>query len=271
MSEIEIKKSNKLTLFNPAFIDDYGFNPEEFRVFARIMRRAGSEKGCTESIANMAQSLQMSERIARRAIRVLIACGAVARIERKGKTDVLDFNICDRWKPSAELAIIRSKIDSEFKKAERERKQKKAETQPLTPCGNATTPLAETQPLVVAETQPKGIPFEGTPRRSAAASEFSQTKAIALYRGFYPNYKLTPYQEGLLAAEVEPMAFRKALTFWAGKGYQERNLFGIFDRYQQELALAPAPAAAPESFLCGKCDKTNGLTKNEKGWTKCSH
>lgn len=169
MEEVSIKKSNKLTLFNPAFIDDYGFNPDEFRVFARIMRRAGSDKGCTESIANMAHSLQMSERIVRRAIRVLIACGAVVRDERKGKTDVLDFQTCDKWKHSKNLPEIREVIDAAYKKAERERKQKAvqplAETQPLTPCGNATTPLAETQPPPLAETQPKGIPIEGNPMK----------------------------------------------------------------------------------------------------------
>lgn len=177
--KFEIRESKKHTLFNPAFIDDYGFTPEEFRVFARIMRRSlGGQKGCFESVPEMSKTMHISERLIKRAFKVLVACNAVTRTERKGKTDLFDFNNCDKWKPSADLPAIRTQIDSEIKKTDRQRKSEKAlvgaETHPVSGCGNASSVGAETTPLVGAETHPEGTeayasyPIEGNPMKGEA-------------------------------------------------------------------------------------------------------
>lgn len=128
--EVEVAPSKNLTLFNPAFIDDYGLTPEEFRVFARIMRRAAGNSVCRETIPNMAQRLGMSERSVRRGIRVLNECGAITVREQKGMPFLITFNPSDKWKPSVELYKIRETVYGAQLNKDRERK--------LTPVGNDT-------------------------------------------------------------------------------------------------------------------------------------
>lgn len=165
----EVGRSDNFSLLVPAAIDDYGFTAEEFRLFARIMRRVwGSDQDCYESIPNLAKALFISERLVRRALNVLEACGAITRTLRPGKSDLYDFNPTEKWKPSRELPVIRGRIEAEMKRKDRLRKSPSklrvvAETTGVSGCGNVTTPLAETTPLLVAETQDEGIPIEGIP------------------------------------------------------------------------------------------------------------
>ena len=181
MSAISIKESKKHTLFNPAFIDDYGFTPEEFRVFCRIMRRShGSEEKCFESIPAMAKTLGISEILVRRALNVLVGCGAITRTPRTGQTDLLDFNTCDKWKPPAELPQIRAKIDAHFKAKDRARKRPVMETTgdgngTGTGDGNGTGGGYGNDRGVVMETTPKGIPLKVLPVKVP----FADAKAFA--------------------------------------------------------------------------------------------
>jgi hypothetical protein len=143
MSQFQIEKSTNHTMFVPAFVDDYGFTPEEFRVFSRIMRRSlGSEKDCFEAVPAMAKSLDISERLVRRALLVLKDCGAIVVKERPGKTSVIDFMPCSLWKPASQLSEIRKKRESEIKEYDRKRKNRPLRGTPCgndrgTPCGNA--------------------------------------------------------------------------------------------------------------------------------------
>jgi len=177
---MEIKSSKKHTLFNPGFIDDYGFTPEEFRVFARIMRRTvGGEKDCYESIPNLSKSLMISEILVRRALKVLQRCNAITRTERPGKSDLFDFNGSELWLPREELAGIRAEIEAEFKTKDRARKVSKnsgvvMETQPLTPDGNDRGVVMETTGVVVMETTDEGIKD-----KSLISNEGNPVKVIA--------------------------------------------------------------------------------------------
>lgn len=174
---LQIKKSNNLTLFNPAFIDDYGFTPEEFRVFSRIMRRAYGEgsHGCSESIPNLARSLGICQRLIRKALKVLEKCGAVTRETREGASPIFDFQACEKWKPKEDLPAIRSGIEAEFKTynpaVERERKavpQPLSEKTTLVGTDRGTPVRKDTPPL--SERTTKGIPIKGNKKGIADKS-----------------------------------------------------------------------------------------------------
>jgi predicted transcriptional regulator len=158
---MEIKNSKKHTLFLPAFIDDYGFTPEEFRVFARIMRRSlGSQKSCYESIPQMAKTLKISEHLVRLSLRVLIDCGAITRTERPGKPDFLDFNVCDAWRSADDLEAIRQNVIDDFRAKDRQRRAAKrvvTDTQPVVVTDTQGVVVTDTQPVVVTYTQGEGI------------------------------------------------------------------------------------------------------------------
>lgn len=257
---MEIKKSHKHTLFNPAFIDDYGFNAYEFRIFARIMRRSlGSDKGCYESIPRLVEALGISEKLVRQSLNVLESCGAITRTVRQGKSDLLDFNPCDHWKSSTELPAIREQFAAERNQKDRDRKaaqKSQVVAEPTGVSGGRTTRsvVAEPTGVVVAEPQDEGIKDkslisqEGNPKKVKRENAPTATTATALsiYREYFPNFELTPYQTDLLTHTTSRLNdFRTAVEFWATNGYQERNIFGLLDRYRQEAEKTPPAPPIP--------------------------
>ena len=65
-----VKEKTELSLFVRREIDDYGLDPYEFRIYARITRRAGNGEAW-ESLANMASACPMSLSRARLALQIL--------------------------------------------------------------------------------------------------------------------------------------------------------------------------------------------------------
>ncbi len=63
----------------PSLLDDYGLDPYEFRVYARLTRRAGNHGQCWESISNIAKACKMSDRKAQYCLRLLEKAGLVSR------------------------------------------------------------------------------------------------------------------------------------------------------------------------------------------------
>lgn len=171
MKDISItyKKSDNLTMFNPSFIDDYGFTPEEFRIFARIMRRCAGEKhDFYESIPSLVRELHISAALVRRALAVLERCNAVTREVRPGLSDLFQFNTCNKWKSPDKLPSIRAEIYGKNMAVDRLRKR----VEPLpfprgvgngtpTVSNKGTPTVSDTTPL--SETIYEGISPEGTP------------------------------------------------------------------------------------------------------------
>ena len=154
MGNVTIKPYKHFTLNVPAFVDEYGFTPEEFRVFARIMRRAGENGVFFESVTSMSDTLQISERLVRRALRVLQGCKAILVFTEPGRSTQITVNPSDRWVSSLELLNVRQRICGTQKERDRERKME--ENRPLA----ETQPLAETTGVPLAETQPEGYPYK---------------------------------------------------------------------------------------------------------------
>lgn len=149
---ITVEKSNKFLPFIPMDIDDYGFTPEEFRIYMRICRRALNEKsqGHTESVPSMSKALGIDHEVVRRALKVLVDCRAVTKTERPGFSPIFHLTSPDTWLPSSHLEEIRQRY---FKKRVKATPQENhtptvshtpQENLRATPQENHSTPLRKT-------------------------------------------------------------------------------------------------------------------------------
>lgn len=87
MTPTPVLDERELGLFVKSEIDDYGLDPYEFRIYARIVRRAG-RGDAWESIPNMAKACMMSESRVRLALQLLEAAGLIESHERCGYSTV---------------------------------------------------------------------------------------------------------------------------------------------------------------------------------------
>jgi len=105
MGRVKAEDNREIDLmFIHSELDDLGLDPYEFRIYSRLVRRAGKSGVAHESVANMAAGCRMSERKARQALRALEAQGLVARAERKGETTVYTLTHQRHWKRRPEAA-----------------------------------------------------------------------------------------------------------------------------------------------------------------------
>lgn len=94
------------------FIDEYGLDPMEYRLYSHIVRRAGKE-GCFESIPNMARICLMNEKTVRKTLRVLIAAGLIQIAQqRQGKTTIYQITHSSEWVYSEQLKSIRQRFNA---------------------------------------------------------------------------------------------------------------------------------------------------------------
>lgn len=111
----EVVDVRDLGAFIPSVLDDYPLDPYEFRVYARVVRRASgkrNERGHDEGAAAMGRALGCSERQVRYALRVLERAGLVARTSRPGSTDRFDLTPTSAWVAPERVAKIRAEVRS---------------------------------------------------------------------------------------------------------------------------------------------------------------
>jgi hypothetical protein len=86
--------------FIPRALDDAGLDVYAFRVFCRILRRAGDGRGaCYESLPRMAAALGIWRLTVRRAVRDLAERGMVRVESRPGRTGLLTPLPPEGWRP----------------------------------------------------------------------------------------------------------------------------------------------------------------------------
>jgi predicted DNA-binding transcriptional regulator len=96
-------------LFVHSALDDYCLNPYEFRVYARLVRRAG--RGIAfESIASMATGCRMSERKVKDALNLLIAAGMIHKHVLPGIGAEYTLVPFEHWQPVERLEELRSAV-----------------------------------------------------------------------------------------------------------------------------------------------------------------
>jgi hypothetical protein len=159
MTPTAVKEQQELGLFVRSELDDYGLDPYEFRIYARIVRRAG-RSDAWESIPNMAKACMMSESRARRAIQVLEAARLIESIERSGYSALRRLTPKSVWVHPDQLSAIRAMLTRTKSVT-----PSKSDTgsQAHTPSKSDTGVVTEVIPLPLAKVTGEGIPIEGNP------------------------------------------------------------------------------------------------------------
>ncbi len=111
----EIRDRRDLGAFIPSFLDDYPLDPEEFRLYAHIVRRVG-KGGCFEAVPNMAKHCRMDKQKAQKAIQVLVKAKMIEPEVRAGKTTIYGLTPYEEWETAQGVEAIRKEVYSKKRK-----------------------------------------------------------------------------------------------------------------------------------------------------------
>lgn len=109
-------ESKTLWMFVPSTHDDYGLDPYEYRVYARIARRTGSDGDCWESVTSIAAGCLMSRRKAAQCLRVLELCKMIKGTQRQHNTTVYKVTPHSEWIDKTLVTQIRESVQKNSKK-----------------------------------------------------------------------------------------------------------------------------------------------------------
>lgn len=188
MTTNSVTDERDIGLFVPSEIDDYGLDPYEFRIYARLVRRAG-RGDAWESIPKMAGACRMSESRARAALQLLEAARLIASVKRKGDTTIRRLNPKRYWAHPEQVDEIRSNLTrtktATPSKSDRGIKtattSKSDTTTPIksdttTPSRSGTPVVAEVIPLPLSKVTDEGIPIKDLPKRYSHEGEATAAK-----------------------------------------------------------------------------------------------
>ncbi|NJM22563.1 MAG: helix-turn-helix domain-containing protein [Richelia sp. RM2_1_2] len=94
------------------FLDEYGLDPYEFRIYAHMVRRTGGKTDgvCFASLKKIAKICDMSVRKAQQALKLLINAQLLKQDKRDGRTDLYKVTPASEWAASEELEKIREAV-----------------------------------------------------------------------------------------------------------------------------------------------------------------
>jgi len=163
----QLRNRSDFAIVVPSYLDDYGLDPYEYRLYTHIARRAG-KNGCWESIPNMAKHCLMNEKTVRASLRLLLDAKLIGVVEaKKGKSIIYEITPHEEWAPPEQLPIIRSK-----------RTPNKSGTTTPTKSGTTTpTKLGTTTPTKSGTTTPTK---SGTTPLPNLAGEVFQDKEVPI-------------------------------------------------------------------------------------------
>lgn len=156
--------------FIPAELDDYPLTPGEFRVYCRIVRRAGAD-GCYESNAKMGAALGLGERTVREAKALLVAAGLVSVEKREGLTDRYRLTPSSEWADGSTVSEARLGT----------RRPRKDTPVPRTAVTRTGDPGPQDRPTPVPRTD------EGTTREGSTSKGARRSPARPLPDDWTPN------------------------------------------------------------------------------------
>lgn len=172
-------------------LDDYGLNVFEFRVYARLVRRAGKydrDNSAYQSVPNMARELGVSERQVRYALRLLDAMRLVEAVERRGETTDYFILPVSKWRDPKELESSREAIKRGDPAKAPHHKPK------VTPAhGAAPTTPAHHAPLHTVQPTPAHGAAKGTPFKATVVVVDSETEKNDFLPRNEPTPKPDPY------------------------------------------------------------------------------
>ena len=90
---------DKIRVFIPSFLDDFGLDMPSFRLYCHIFRRADTSGQCWESIEKIAKICKMDRKTAFKAFAFLQEHKLVLAEKRKGQTSVINLTDYSDWLP----------------------------------------------------------------------------------------------------------------------------------------------------------------------------
>jgi hypothetical protein len=118
VSSLPQKNDYDREIFVSAKLDDFGLDPESFRIFARINRRCGGNPNgrCYESVPSLSTSLQIGVNTVRNRLKRLADRKMIFREIRPGKTDRFGVYPSKMWLPSGHGKVSTNGIGSTKKR-----------------------------------------------------------------------------------------------------------------------------------------------------------
>ena len=118
------EEQGKTVAYVHSFLDEYGLDPYEFRVFSHIIRRTSGGRADKESFASlerMASICKISERKVQQVLKFLVAAKMITKEKKSGrKTDVYKVRPSKEWVPKTQLDELRRSKQSGSKKSQSE-------------------------------------------------------------------------------------------------------------------------------------------------------
>ncbi len=85
--------------FIPSYLDDFGLNVYEYRIYCRIVRRAGTRQGCFEAAKKMSESLGIDKKTVYKSLKTLTDHGLIEKQLVKGKSTHYYLTPSENWIP----------------------------------------------------------------------------------------------------------------------------------------------------------------------------
>lgn len=153
--------SDQRSLFVSGGFDDFGWDPFEFRMLARINRRCNGKEGVTgtfwESVPKLARKLQMSQHVTRRTLQILEESRAIYVVKADpGESKNYKVHDASKWVSLVELQVIREKHT--HTKNDRGIRS-------VTTIKSDKRGASKTKRVPLPKTIDKGLPSEGLPNK----------------------------------------------------------------------------------------------------------
>ena len=126
-------------------LDDYGLPPAEFRVYAHVARRAGSD-GAFPAVKSIARICRLHPKTVRRTLRVLVKHRLICREDRPGQTAVYRLTPASEWQPPTRITDAPCQTDTP-------------------PSDGEDTPAKQIQSHPCQTDGAEGNPLEGNPKK----------------------------------------------------------------------------------------------------------
>jgi DNA-binding MarR family transcriptional regulator len=126
--EMTIADKRDCGAFIPSYLDDYGLDPFEFRLYGHLARRAGSQGHCWEGIKAIALHCCMDQKTASAKLMALESYGLLQVERRTGQTNLISLTPSAAWKephpkttppkngstphPKTDRGVIQKRIDT---------------------------------------------------------------------------------------------------------------------------------------------------------------
>jgi len=197
------QQRSDLGAFIPSFLDDYPLDPYEFRLYARISRRAGSGK-CFESLYQMAEKCGMSIKKARVAFTFLCETKLIQIEERKGKSSFCWTTPVSEWLSPDEAQKLKETAPEKYTANKKSRSSSRSSSSGINATGGtcASTTSGTYSPTLVEQVTYEGITSKGTPDKVLPLNATPEPVAPPTQESERENSEL-PKQAGQVEHPVE--------------------------------------------------------------------